>query len=437
MEILFGILYSILNVFSLTWWLILPLILFYIFHNVWLIYIKQQFLKKIEWTTLEVRVPKDILKTPKAMEQVFSAMYGNYSHGNKTVYIYTEGKQDEWFSFEIVGHAGGVHFYLHIPAKLRNMVESAIFSEYPEAEIHEVEDYTQFLPETLPNKSYNLWGTDLELSMPSYFPIRTHFYFEESIEERVIDPISTITEILSTLKGEGQIWFQITFSPSDEAVGNFWKKEGDEAIDKIMGKKSANKGGIMEAFVEWLINLFKAPVIPPTWAEEKKPDAQLLKFLNPAEQETVKAIYNKTAKLGFEANIRFIYIDRRETFSTSYVSGFMSTIRQFNTQNLNSLKTKKTTTTLVTGWKSKFIPGYQDMIEYARKKSLWFSYRQRRLGNRLKEYYRNYGEKMMTLNIEELATIYHFPTTIVGAPKLRRMESKKGGPPVGLPIEEL
>jgi len=47
---------------------------------------------------------------------------------------------------------------------------------------------------------------------------------------------------------------------------------------------------------------------------------------------------------------------------------------------------------------------------------------------------REFALKTFILNIEELATIYHYPTMFVGAPKLQRLEAKKGEPPVNLPI---
>ena len=40
------------------------------------------------------------------------------------------------------------------------------------------------------------------------------------------------------------------------------------------------------------------------------------------------------------------------------------------------------------------------------------------------------------MNTEELATIFHFPLVSVGAPMLRRVETRKGEPPAHLPIVE-
>ena len=41
---------------------------------------------------------------------------------------------------------------------------------------------------------------------------------------------------------------------------------------------------------------------------------------------------------------------------------------------------------------------------------------------------------IFTLNIEELATIYHFPGGVVTTLSMPRVEAKKGGPPVNLPF---
>jgi hypothetical protein len=62
---------------------------------------------------------------------------------------------------------------------------------------------------------------------------------------------------------------------------------------------------------------------------------------------------------------------------------------------------------------------------------LFNAYRERRFGvyNKIKQ------EKFSVLTPEELATIYHFPITSVEAPNLKRIETKRGGPPSGLPIE--
>lgn len=435
-DILIGILEGVYQVATLTWWIFLPIILFFPLRKIYLTYIQDYYIKKMSWTLLEIKVPKEILKTPKAMEQVFAAMYADYTHGISFLQLYFDGLLDSWYSFEIVGHAGGIHFYVYTQAKRRNVVESAIYSEYPDAEIREVPDYTGVFGSILPNENYDLWGTDFILPRESAYPIRTYPYFEESVEERRLDPIANLAEVMSRLNEDEAIWLQVVISPSDYTIGNDWKKEGEAVIDKITGRQAAeSKPGIGAILADWFSNLFMAPVEHPIWPDPKeKAAAAVIKFLNPSEQEVVKAIDNKISKLGFETNIRFLYIDKRDAFTSANAIAVMGSVRQFNTQNLNNLKPGKYLT-LNKGWQWRFIPFWEKWELLYKKRKLFVAYRDRQLNSRRVGKFRPSGDKISTFNTEELATIYHFPIVAVGAPKLRRLEAQKGAPPAGLPIE--
>jgi hypothetical protein len=56
----------------------------------------------------------------------------------------------------------------------------------------------------------------------------------------------------------------------------------------------------------------------------------------------------------------------------------------------------------------------------------------------LYEDYRNItpSAKKPILNIEELATIYHFPIAAVSTTELEKIPSRKGSPPAGVPVIE-
>ena len=435
-DILIGILESIYGTAILTWWIFLPIILFFPLRKIYLIYIQDRYIKKMSWTLLEIKVPKEILKTPKAMEQVFAATYADCTHGITFLQLYLDGLLDSWYSFEIVGHAGGVHFYVYTQTKRRNVIESAIYSQYPDAEIHEVPDYVATFGSVLPNEVYDIWGTDLGLKRESAYPIRTYPYFEAMVEEQRLDPISAITEVMSGLKDDEAIWLQFVISPSDDDVGNDWKKEGEELIDKITGRQAAEaRKGIGAVLIDWFSNLFMAPVEHPIWPDaDEKAAVGVIKFLNPSEQEIVKNIDAKISKLGFETNIRFIYVDKRDSFTSANAVAVMGTIRQFNTQSGNIFKPGKQLT-LNKGWRPRFIPFYAKLHLLYVKRKLFSAYRDRQVGSRRVGKYRPTSAKIHTFNTEELATLYHFPITSVGAPKLRRLEAQKGAPPAGLPIE--
>ncbi|MBI1838974.1 MAG: hypothetical protein HYR95_01585 [Candidatus Colwellbacteria bacterium] len=127
-----------------------------IIRNWWLISIRRKFIENIKWETLEIKIPKDNLKSPKAMEQVFSSLYGTYSGGIKRKDKWFKGKIEDWMSVELVGLAHGIHFYIRFPVNYKDLVKSAIFSQYTGAELHEVEDYTSMFGLDLPNDEYFL-----------------------------------------------------------------------------------------------------------------------------------------------------------------------------------------------------------------------------------------------------------------------------------------
>ena len=42
----------------------------------WRGYVEGLYLRSMTWTLLEIKVPKNISRTPKAMEQIFAALHG-------------------------------------------------------------------------------------------------------------------------------------------------------------------------------------------------------------------------------------------------------------------------------------------------------------------------------------------------------------------------
>jgi hypothetical protein len=193
-------------------------------------------------------------------------------------------------------------------------------------------------------------------------------------------------------------------------------------VAKLAGKKSPKKEmGFFDSIWEFLRNLIKAPVIYPIWSDEggeKEGPASQMSFLTPGEKDIIKAVEEKSSKLGFETIIRFVYIDSRAAFSRLNVSSIMGAINQFNTQNMNAFKPFKPTSTSAK-------QPFKEQKEFLKKRLLYTNYRLRLFNNNIKA----------VLNTEELATIYHFPIVGVEAPFLRRIEAKKGEPPVNLPIE--
>lgn len=396
----------------------MPIGLAYVFWEFWLFYIRRLYIESIKWTMLRVRTPKEILKTPKSMEQVFAAMHASYSFGIKPYENYWKGKVEDWHSFEMVGHAGGVSFFIRINNNFRNLIESAIYAQYPEAEIEIVDDYIETFPTVLPNKSYDIFGTDLVLARDEAYPIRTYPYFEAMVAEEKVDTMAAFTEAMSHLKGDETVWIQILIRPIGEKTTD-WPKRAQKILDKSIGRKEVQEHGFLFGVFIFLKNLALAPFQEPDWSALEKPKiekAQLTSFTK-GEQDVFRSIEDKISKLAFEGVVRFVYIDNKEAFTRSNIAAINGAFRQFNDERKNSFKPNIPTMTIAK-------QPFKSNKVYFKKRTIYDRYR-----------FRKIPEKTLVLNTEELATIFHFPTTIVEAPMLRRIEAKKGEPPLTLPVE--
>lgn len=413
------LLQSVSEVWGWTWWIVLPFLSFFIFWENWLYYIRVHYADSINWKLFEIKVPKNILKTPKSMEQIFAAAHAPYSYGLLWREQYWQGKMEDLMTFELVSNGGEMRFFMRVSESNRNLMEAAIYAQYPDAEIRETKDYLDDLPSVLPNKTYDLYGVDFELREPSPLPIRTYPLFEEAVEERRVDPIAGIMEVMSKLKADERLWMQILIRPA----GEDWKAQGRALIDKIIGRDKKKGPGFFESIFgvtasEVVRAPFEHPSLEPKKRSENGENFRML-LLSPGEKEMIDAIEQKISKLGFEATVRLIYIDKRESFSRSNMMAVFGAFRQFHIQNLNSMRPDKTATTYM---KKGFLRTRR--LEW-RKRVIFDRYR-----------YLISKPQASIFNTEELATIFHFPTLSVAAPQLQRIESKKGGAPPTLPIIE-
>jgi len=418
------IFYTIISTFLSLWWLWLPVFLTVLFIELWVKYLKTKAIKKIKWLLLEVKISRNIEKTPKAMEQVFSGLHGILTKV-KFLDKYWKGKVQEWFSFEIAGIDGSVYFFIRTPENFRNLVEAQIQAQYPDAEILEVLDYAAPLAGKIPSKTYDINGVEFILEKADYYPIRTFLSFEERQKERRLDPMASFLEILSKLSPSENIFIQYLIKPTGEKD---WINEGIEAVNKLVGKKTEVKKNWFEIFFgginEFVVNLLKAIAIYPEWSEAKKEEVKTTsQNLSPGNRLVAEAIENKISKLAFRVCIRFAYIAKRDIFNRVNIAAINGAFKQFNTLNLNAFKGNKKAGT--TADQPRIIPFIKNRRGFIRKVAFVDRYVNRKLSKNKKDF---------ILNTEELATIYHYPILVVETPTMRRVEAKKSEPPVSLPI---
>lgn len=412
-------------------WIIILWVFLWGSWEIWVNWRQNLYEAKRRWIFLAVDIPKAVLddpgQSPRAVENIFAHLDG--AHGSDTLWEkYWEGKTQDWFSLEIVSMEGYIQFVIRTRDKFRDLVEAAIYAQYPDAEITEVIDYTKWAPKKFPDPEWDLFGTEwIKVRKEDAYPLRTYHDFEDPATKEFKDPLAAMLETMSKMgKGE-HIWFQIIVTPISQKE---WTTKGVNLVKKLIGAK-------VEAKQTWVDKAFDLPgkIAGPALDQilssgeeapkkkEDKKDASLMQYLSPGTKTLVEAIERKISKIGFQTKIRMIYIARKEVFKkTRAAHPMVGAIKQFSTLDGQSIKPeyKKVGTAAHYILVNKRLKWKKEKIISAyRGRSTW----------------RGMGRGFI-LNIEELATMWHFPATWIKAPPIKTVESKRGVPPVNLPFEE-
>ncbi len=419
-------------VFKVWWWVFPPFILWGPLKFMWLWWRQGLWDNKQKKILLEIKIPEDSLKPIRAMEPVLNGFWQLYSPPN-WYEKWWEGQFLLWFSFEIVSLEGTPHFYIRMPERYRNIAESHIYSQYPEAEITVVDDYVKKVPPDIPSKDWEMWGADYRILKSEAYPIRTYVDFEtehEAKEEKRVDPMASLLEGMAKIGPGEQLWVQIMAKPylGDPTEGERdWKAEARKIRD--LEAKRTKKEKPMKLMIEEMWDLLIHAKPPGQAVEEEKEMFPAELKLTPGERDVVAGIERKISKLGFECNVRYIYLAKRDVFFGGHVRMAMSYFTNFISGNLNAM-----------------VPWGKMLTKIKRNWYNWFWFVKRRLYLKKRQLFRRYcirvtplfplGGGTFILNSEELATIYHFPSRIVApAATVPRVEARKGEAPANLPIE--
>ena len=441
-------LYNVLNIgWDIVvnwWWVPLPFILLgsgkrvgsFLF--MWLWWRRELWLNDQKKVLLEIKIPTEVLKPLRSMEQVFSAIWGNLYDPPDKWEKWVEGKLMQCMQLEMVSLGGESHLYIRLDDARRKAVEASIYSEYPDAELSVVNDYTKYVPQSIPNKEWEMWGTDYELVKPDVYPIKTYpKFFEErpeiAKEEKRIDPMATLLEGMAVFKPGENLWIQLEAKPiaSTKDWYNYdFVSVGRTIADKLAKRpeKSKQKSILAEAAEE-----LATGKVPGEEEEKEEPIIPVEMRLTPGERDIIAGVEEKIGKRGFMCYLRFIYLAKRELYSGGAKAIPMGFFQQFATENLNQPKPWFYTLTKVKKslW---FLPNLiRERRLFVKKRRLFFRY-----VNRYEPLYpRPSKQGAFLFNTEELATIFHFPgRAVAAAPFVSRVESKKGEAPPGLPMEE-
>lgn len=407
--------------FALLIWWILALLLFMLALDTWTKMRQREYIASWEWAVLAVDIPEQYVQSPKAMEQVFVHLSGAHSvYG--VLERYWLGMVNKWFSFEIISIEGYIQFLVRTEVQFRDLVEAAIYAQYSEAEITEVEDYVGTAPDTYPNETHNVSGVEFSLAESEVYPIRTYQSFEYNISKDVVfsDPMAAILENFSRVGSGENLWLQLVITPVD----NSWKQAGIDLVKKIIAnKKEVKSSGVMNFIGD--LPMLAAKTAIQAWsynveAEEekrKKEDAPgKVSDLTPGAKAVVESIEEKISKIGFKSRLRLVYTAKLDVFQPSKcVNGVIGSLNQFTIYNRNGFKAHNV------GPKNR--ARIASAFKQRKMKKIYWTKKLRKI------------DKPFVLNIEELATVWHFPLPLVKTPLLQKASIKRGEPPISLPVE--
>ncbi len=401
-----GILALVLSVIAVT-------VLFVMFMKKRISYLRYKHYSTIEYVLLQLRLPRDIFRTPEAMEIVFNNAFYHKMGGPSTMWSeYVGGKTLPIFQLEVVSVEGDVRFYIRTPVQWKDNIEAQFYAQFPGIEISEAEDYTLGVPPKVKGDGMSLVRLSHTLAKEDAYPIKTYRDWgmdkqtgKEEFEK--IDPLNSLIEMLGSLGPNEQMWIHFHIRAQ---LDNGWREIGKKLVDEITGRN-----------------------------EKPSKDQPYVSFktISKGDQDTVAAIERSLGLIGFKVAISALYIAQNNSFKMTRVAGMQNMWNSFNSYNLNSIRAD---------WFSGFNndwQDYKDFLSHLKDVRSLEDQRQRRYFEVFNRgtwfdfyitYIDGYNHPDMILTSEELATLFHFPGRALESPSVQRLEAKRSEPPANLPI---
>jgi|SRR3989344_86969 len=392
----------------------LPIVLLVTAWKIWIWYVHSSYIFRRDTVLLEVKMPRDITRSPRAMENALSKLW---TDSGETTFFNTfwQGQVRPYFSLEIASFGGEIHFYIWSWRAWRPNVEAMMYAYYPEVEIVEAEDYAskfRFDPDT-----QEAFPTDWRYEPRNdAYPIRTYVDFEldkDPKEEYKVDPLAEVLERMSILKPDEQMWIQIIITQCRDSrrdpKGPWWKMQDrytsiiKDAIDELR-KETVGHGAD-----PGLNN-------PERWKSfARVPMYRYTKL--------IEAMDRNMGKHPFNVGMRGVYISNSENFNAAGYTGIRWLWRPVgNPQYMNQLRPRR--------WGNPFDYPWQDFnnMRWNLMVRRYFDCYRRR-----SHFYSPWIMPHNMMSTEVLATIWHPPSAAIGAPGLARIPAKKAEPPANLP----
>ncbi len=431
------------EIFKAWWWFLPPFLLWSRAKYFWLWWRNNLWGSSWDYTMIEIIPPEDNEKPIRAMEKVIDGLWQTFYSPPNWYEKWWEGEYQITINFEIMADGEGPHFLFRFQEGNLDVVEANIYSQYPDAEIKVVEDYTKKVPQNIPNDNWDLWGCSYMLLRDDPYPIKTYKYFEtenEKTEEKRVDPMASLLEAMGKIEKGEQLWIQFNCKPIAQEMIDKFTKRAEKVKEKVSKRDEGEDPKTSSAIVRLYRAIFEGKD-PITQTKEEmeaagKDEGESFAYpemtMTPGEKEVLQEVERKKSKDLFKTNIRFIYLGNKDVFFKPKVRLPFGYFVAFSKADSNGLVPYGDTLTKASPkWWNWLI--FKKRREYVLKRDLFRYYTMRKAPF----FPADPRDGSYVLNVEEVASLYHFPhREAVPAPLRPSGGAKRKGVPTTLPFEE-
>ena len=357
----------------------------------------------------EEATEKDFKEKVGVMEQLYRSMHELGEMNLKNI-IRSAILGTDLVSMELCYVNEKIQFYVVTNKYYQSVVEKQINSFYPDAYIDIEKELPDPAPKGMAAKCFYFYQ-----KQPDWRPFKTYRALEN-------DPLNSMTNVFSKLKKTDRASVQIVIRPEKGKglLWGGWQKKARKLLNNELIKKKTSKFHIPG--FGWLISFINAVVLGKDSAiadlGTNQPGASRgdpFTIRDQATDENLKHIGEKIAQPGFEVVIRIVGASDTDESAEQITNGIATAFGMFKNEYLNWLQNRRMI----------FIDKWNDAW-------MLFNYRHRLPIQGIFPVH----EQECLLVPEELASIYHFPTSRYNyTPLIEWLKYKVLPPPVSLPKE--
>ncbi len=361
-----------------------------------LIYMRVTLPRKESQKDKESETDKDFREKISIMAQFFRNLHETRELNLWNI-IRTRLFQNNIFTFELVSHQKVVDFYITSPKYYQDIIEKQLTSYYPDADIQIMEEYQLLLPGDKVKCHYAYTENNY------WFPIKTYKVVEH-------DPLEDLTNIFSKMEETESAVIQLVMRPRSDK----WTKKAEKFGEAYFKGKKA--GGLKIPILGPIVNVFKGIFLGYEKMDQEQAQGGdgYVRMLQ-SKEDVAKRIGEKSSQSGFDTVIRLIAIAKTEDRAEEINNNMIVAFNLYKDTSSNWFQTKRLF-----------------LIDSINDKWLYFNFKKRLLDTR----FLFLGERNSILSEEELASIYHLPTSKYNkSPVIRWLDYKVLPAPLELPAE--